>query len=103
MTRIAIHKTEGTFSDRWIAYCEKQSIPYKIVDCYSSDIIKQLQDCTALMWHFHHASPKATLFAKQLMYSVSAAGKKVFPDIDTVWHFDDKVGQKYLLEAIDAP
>ena len=100
---IAIHHSEGTFSNRWIAYCEKEGIPYKIVDCYQSNIILQLADCNALMWHFHHASPKATLFAKQLLYAVAASGKKVFPDYNTAWHFDDKVGQKYLLEAIGAP
>lgn len=100
---IAIHQSNGTFSDRWIAYCEKDGIPFKIVDCYQSNIILQLADCNALMWHFHHASPKATLFAKQLLYGVAASGKKVFPDYNTAWHFDDKVGQKYLLEAIGAP
>lgn len=31
------------------------------------------------------------------------AGIKVFPDFKTAWHFDDKVAQKYLLEAIGAP
>src|SRR5690606_5347730 len=29
--------------------------------------------------------------------------KRVFPDYRTTWHFDDKVGQKYLFESIDAP
>ena len=29
----------------------------------------------------------------------SVFGIKVFPDSNTAWHFDDKVGQKYLLEA----
>lgn len=101
--RIAIHQSKGTFSDRWISYCEKEQIPYKIVDCYRSDIIRQLDDCTALMWHFHQANPKAFLFAKELMYSVAESGKKIFPDFRTMWHFDDKVGQKYLLEAINAP
>ena len=101
--KIAIHDSKGSFSDRWIAYCEKKSIPYKIVDCYKNDIMQQLEDCTALMWHFHHASARATLFSKQLMYSVAASGKKIFPDFNTVWHFDDKVGQKYLLEAVKAP
>ena len=101
--KIAIHHSKGSFSDSWITYCEVQNIPYKIVDCYKSDIIQQLADCDALMWHFHHASPKDVLFAKQLLYSVKACGKKIFPDFNTVWHFDDKVGQKYLLEAIDAP
>lgn len=30
-------------------------------------------------------------------------GIKSCPDENTCWHFDDKIGHKYLLEAIDAP
>jgi len=101
--KIAIHHSKGSFSDRWIAYCEKRQIPYKIVDCYRNDIVRQLEDCTALMWHYHHAGARSFLFAKQLMYSVAAMDKKIFPDFNTAWHFDDKAGQKYLLEAVQAP
>ena len=101
--KIAIHHRENSFSNRWIAYCEKEAIPYQLVDCYASDIMEQMQACDVLMWHWHHADPKAVLFARQLTYSLEAAGKKVFPDSNTAWHFDDKVGQKYLLESIGAP
>lgn len=101
--KLAIQTALNSFSDRWIAYCEEKQIPYKVVDCYKSDIIEQLSDCEVLMWHFSQNSSKAILFAKQLLYSVEASGRKVFPDFNTVWHFDDKVGQKYLLEAIGAP
>ncbi|MCD4724678.1 MAG: hypothetical protein K8R63_07520, partial [Bacteroidales bacterium] len=101
--KIGIHQTKGLFSERWIDYCKANKIPYKLVNCYQDDIIKQLHDCDALMWHFHHASPRDFLFAKQLLYSVQASGKAVFPDYNTMWHFDDKLGQKYLLEAIGAP
>ncbi len=101
--KIAIHHTPGSFSDRWIHYCEENNIAFKIVNCYDSDIVFQLDDCNALMWHHHHGNYKDVLFAKQLLYSVQVAGKKVFPDFNTTWHFDDKVGQKYLLESIGAP
>ncbi|MBC7629710.1 RimK family alpha-L-glutamate ligase [Ferruginibacter sp.] len=101
--KIAIHHTEVSFSDRWVSYCVQKNISYKLVDCYKDNIIQQLSDCDALMWHFHNASPKDTLFAKQLLNSVAASGKKIFPDYNTMWHFDDKVGQKYLLEAVAAP
>jgi glutathione synthase/RimK-type ligase-like ATP-grasp enzyme len=100
--KIAIHHTPGTFSDRWIAYCEKKGIDYKLVNCYSTDIIKQISDCDALMWHFSHENYKDALFAKQLLYSIELTGKKTFPNYKTCWHFDDKVGQKYLFEAIGA-
>jgi glutathione synthase/RimK-type ligase-like ATP-grasp enzyme len=100
---IAIHKSENDFSSKWIEYCKKNDISFRIVDCYSSNIIKQVEDCDGLMWHFNQSDPKDVLFAKQLMFALESAGKKVFPDFNTAWHFDDKVGQKYLLEAIDAP
>jgi glutathione synthase/RimK-type ligase-like ATP-grasp enzyme len=101
--KIAIHSSKISYSDRWIEYCKERGIPYKIVDCYKTDIIQQLDDCDALMWHFYQANAKDYLFAKQLLFSVQASGKKVFPDFNTCWHFDDKVGQKYLLEAVGAP
>jgi glutathione synthase/RimK-type ligase-like ATP-grasp enzyme len=101
--KIGIHHTELCYSERWIAYCESEGIDYKLVDCYRSDIIEQLSDCDALMWQFNHKSAQASKFAKQLLYSVQASGKKVFPDFNTVWHFDDKLGQKYLFEAAGIP
>lgn len=99
--KIAIHNTG--FGKRWIKYCQENKIDYKIVNAYDDDIISQLEDCDAFMWHFHHLSYKDALFAKQLLFSIQQSGKKVFPDFNSAWHFDDKVGQKYLLESIKAP
>lgn len=101
--KIAIHHRESGFSQKWIDYCKEQDIDYKLVNCYKSNIVDQLGDCDALMWHHHHASPKDTLFAKQLLYSIEVSGKVVFPDFGSNWFFDDKLGQKYLFEAIQAP
>ncbi|WP_018526594.1 ATP-grasp domain-containing protein [Alkalispirochaeta alkalica] len=100
---IAIHPRPGSFSDRWIQYCEEHTVPYKLVNCYDNDIIDQLRECKGLMWHWAHHDHKAVLFARQLTYSLEQAGIKVFPDSRTCWHFDDKVGQKYLLESLATP
>lgn len=103
MKKIAIHNREGSFSDKWVEYCKKENIPYEIVNCYDNDIINKLEGCDLLMWHYHHENYKDVLFAKTLLYSLEQSGKKVFPNFKTGWFFDDKVGQKYLLEAIGAP
>ncbi|HWV59176.1 MAG TPA: hypothetical protein VN034_00865 [Sphingopyxis sp.] len=50
-----------------------------------------------------HNDAYAALFARQLIASLEEMGIHVFPDLNTCWHYDDKVGQKYLLEAIGAP
>lgn len=101
--KIAIHKSDWGFSKDWVNYCEKNKITFKIVNCYDSSIIQDIQDCEVLFWHHHHTLAKDKVFAKQLLFAIEQSGKKVFPDFNTGWHFDDKLGQKYLLEAIKAP
>ena len=100
---LAIHNQLGSFSDRWIKYCENNKVSYKIVNCYNSNIIEQIKDCNGLMWHWTQRDYKAQNFARQLIFSIEKMGIKVFPSFNTCWHFDDKVGQKYLLESINAP
>jgi glutathione synthase/RimK-type ligase-like ATP-grasp enzyme len=52
------------------------------------------------MWHHSQNNPSALIAAKPILFALEQAGYKVFPDFNTNWHFDDKLGQKYLLEAI---
>ncbi len=101
--RIAIHHRPGSFSDRWMEYCQEEGIHYELVNCYDSRIMKQLQSYDALLWHWHQNDTHAILFARQFITSLQNMDIQVFPDINTCWHFDDKVGQKYLLESINAP
>lgn len=101
--KIAIHKCPGSFSDEWIDYCKENDIYYKTVNCIDSNIVEQLADCDGLLWHWPHWDFKATLFARQLISSLEMMGKKVFPSSKTCWHYDDKIGQKYLFEGIGAP
>lgn len=100
---LAIHTKSGPFAAGWVKYCQKNAVPFKEVDCFSSNIIEQLQGCRALMWYWEYHDRRAALFARQLIASVEQMGLIVFPSSSTCWHYDDKVGQKYLLEATGAP
>ena len=100
---LAIHTETGAFAPHWIDYCAAHGIPYKAVNCFSSDIIHELRGCSALMWHWEHNDVHAALFARSLIGAVERMGLRVYPDTNTCAHFDDKLAQKYLLEAIDAP
>ena len=103
--KIGIHhrNSVGFFSERWIEYCEKNNISYKLVNAYSNDIVEQLSDCDAFMWHHSNYDYRDALFANKLLFSLQQSGKKVFPNFNTTWHFDDKVGEMYLLQSISAP
>lgn len=101
--RIAIYNNGQGFAARWVEYCSEHNIEYKEVNPYANDIIEQLADCDAFMWHHNHGDYRDLLFAKQLLASVEASGKVVFPNHNTGWHFDDKVGETYLLQALNLP
>ena len=101
--KIAVHNSKSGFHPRWIAYCKENEIPFKLVNCYANDIVEQLKDCDALMWHHGQMNPKDLVIAKQILFALEHTGFKVFPDFNTAWHFDDKVAQKYLFERIEAP
>lgn len=102
--KIAIGKSNrNPVPEGWIDYCVDNSLEYKFVDPYSSDVISEVKDCDIFLWYIYHTDYRDMLFAKQLIISLELAGVKVFPDYYTCWNFDDKLGQKYALEAVDAP
>ena len=87
----------------WEEFCEENKLEYEILNPYSNDIIKRLKGFNILLWHFSGYNFKDMLMARNVLFSAKKMGLKVFPDIDDSWHFDDKVAETYLLEAIDAP
>ena len=101
--QLAIHHRKRSWSDRWIAYCDKHAILYKIVNCVDSNIIEQLSSFDGLLWHWSHGDPRDQLMARHVIRAAELMGVKVFPSAATCWHYDDKIAQKYMLEAIGAP
>ncbi|SRX75858.1 ATP-grasp domain-containing protein [Aequorivita antarctica] len=103
--KIAIQHREGGFTERWIAYCQKNSLDFLLVDCFKTDILNILrkEKVTHLMWHLNHASSKDLMVYPYVMNAAKNMCIKTFPNFNTRWHFDDKIAQKYLFESIGAP
>ncbi|SHF32682.1 Carbamoyl-phosphate synthase L chain, ATP binding domain [Lampropedia hyalina DSM 16112] len=100
---LAIHERKGSFSDRWIEYCTEKRVPFKIVNCHQSNIIEQLSGCSILLWNWSQTYAEDMLVARGIIKSIESMGIAVFPNTETCWHFDDKVSQKYLMEALNIP
>lgn len=101
MKKIAIDK-----GDRSLGYVEaakKLGIEYYLVDCLADDIIEQLKDAKALVWHWKHTNYAEKRFARSILNAASKMGISVYPNLNTCETFDDKVAQKYLLEACGLP
>lgn len=100
---IAFTRPEDMYSRAWIKYCEEKGISYKIIDIYSTDAISQIKGCDVFMWHHNQVNPMDLLFAKQILAAVEASGMIVWPESASGWHFDDKVAESYLFDALNLP
>jgi glutathione synthase/RimK-type ligase-like ATP-grasp enzyme len=101
--KIFIHEAKGSFSDRWMEYCREKGIIFEAIDCFDTGIMAKVEAGDVLLWHWSHKDIRALTFARHIIAALQEKGVKVFPDIRTCWHYDDKVAQKYLLEAVGAP
>jgi glutathione synthase/RimK-type ligase-like ATP-grasp enzyme len=102
MKPIAIHNGKS-WNAKWAEYYDKNKIPHKVVCCYDSDILEQIRDCSGIMWHFNHLFPEDILMARNVLNSAEVMGLKACPNFNANWHFDDKLAQKYLFEALNLP
>lgn len=101
-----VHQPNGltqSFSSRWKTLAHNQDIAVQTVDVYSQDILHQIAGCDGFMWRFGF-DPLSLRFAKRLLPAIShGMGMPIFPNWRTSWHFEDKVSQRYLLEAAGIP
>lgn len=91
------------FSARWVEYCQEHGIECEMVDAYDSTIVDRLRGFDGFLWHFHHVYSTDLLMARHVLEATAEMGVVTFPDHNTCWHFDDKIAQKYALEAVNAP
>lgn len=101
--RIALHRRQGSFSTQWEEYLQFHGLKYDILSAFSDDIVSKLRHYDLFLWHWSHLDFQSSIAAKQIMMSLSHLPILLFPDPALFWHFDDKLAQKYFLEAIGAP
>lgn len=99
---VAIHGSNG-FARDWPAAAERLGVEVRHVDAYRASLWRDLEGVDALLWSLNQDDPRDLTHARSILQAVARRGVRVFPDHATAWHFDDKVAQKYLLEAVGAP
>lgn len=105
--KIAVNHFEGinkdTFSTKWIEELSRRKIDVVVCNFRESSILKKLNTCNGAMWHWFHM-PDDKQAAPKILDSIELGLKiPVFPNMNTRWHYDDKVAQHYFLDTINAP
>lgn len=102
---IAIHNVKNSFTDRWEVYCQQQSIVYSNIDIFSSGIIARIRNekIDKILFDVTLYDIKTRIAALAIVRSIETLGVDVFPGCAELWHFDDKIAQKYLFESLAIP
>lgn len=105
--RIAVHTDaqprEKSFASRWITTLESLGIRVLRVNLLKQDSMEQIRGADGVMWHWFH-SPDDKQAALKIIPAIEyGLNIPVFPNLRTCWHYDEKVAQHYLLQAIETP
>jgi len=91
------------YSPMWMSLLEEAGHEVRVVNVYSADILDQVRGCHGFMWRHGHFSNMRQIARRLLPVFEGELGLVVYPDQNTCWHYDDKIAQKYLLEAVNIP
>jgi len=104
--KVAIHRDTDSppdYPERWACCLERASVEVRWVNLRRPDAIDQVRDCHGVMWHWEYL-PHERQVAPNILHAIEAyLGIPVFPDHCTCWHYDDKVAQYYVLQALEIP
>jgi glutathione synthase/RimK-type ligase-like ATP-grasp enzyme len=94
---------QESYSERWTVFLEKRGIGVSQLNLLADDALAQAGKCDGVMWRWAH-NPRDKQSASRILYTIEHfLGIPVYPQSRTSWHFDEKVAQFYILQAIKAP
>jgi hypothetical protein len=110
---IAIHPDDYTASGKppdsdasspkWARLLQEAGHQVRWVDVFRPDIIDQLRGCHGFMWRWAQFRGMYRVARRLLPVIEKELGLVTYPDLNTCWHYDDKITQWYLLSAVGIP
>lgn len=101
--KIAIDKRNKGFHKRWKSWLKEKGIDFIEIDLHADKALSEVKKADGLMWHHWQTNTQDLIKAKRLLFALEHGNFPVYPDFKSNWHFDDKIGQMYLLQALDLP
>ncbi|MCK5801050.1 MAG: hypothetical protein KAI47_27870 [Deltaproteobacteria bacterium] len=94
---------DNASSPRWRSYLRERDVDVRGVNVWHHDILEQLKGAQGFMWRFAQYSDHRQVARRLLPVIEGYLDIEVYPDQKTCWHYDDKIAQAYLFEALDIP
>lgn len=105
INRVCVHAGHGYFHERWAESIQKHGKELVRIDLRKEGSLEKVGLCDGVMWHLS-MKPSQLQSVEPILNPIEfVMNKKVFPNFKSRWHFENKIAQKYLFEAmgIDSP
>jgi glutathione synthase/RimK-type ligase-like ATP-grasp enzyme len=103
---IAIHPDrtgDESYSAKWSRFLENLNVQVKWVDLTGVDALEQVRDCDGVMWRWAHTH-QDRIKAYRILHTIEHyLAIPVFPNHNTCWHYDEKITQHYIFQALNIP
>lgn len=94
-----INQSKKDWSEKFSQVLDKKKIKYGYVYMDKDNWIKQADKYDILIWKPKFMGVQSSQFFKEKIYFIQYVMKKrIYPNYETVWHFDSKIAQKYFFE-----
>jgi len=109
VVKVAIGKTLSDWDQRFAEALEARKkngypLDYRIMDLDQSDWREALEPYDLVVWKADAMGPRAAAqFAAKIHFLETYARKIVAPSFKTIWHFENKIAQSYLLKHCRVP
>lgn len=100
MFKIAVQSESGNFGENWKSCIISSGNECLVLDMRTEKGFTKALTCDGIMWHIDMWPSIQAAASSILPVLEFSAGKKVFPNYSTRWHFDNKVSQSYLLKEM---
>lgn len=94
-----VFKKSYEWHEKFRTYMDNYDLNYELVNIDKSDWIDKIGQFDVVVWKPEFMGIKSSQILKEKVFFMQHIMKKrVFPNYETIWHFDSKIAQSYLLK-----
>ena len=94
-----VFKRNYDWAEKFAEFMTEYGLKSQLVPMEAHNWIEAVEPFDTIIWKPELMGVRSSQLFKEKIYFVQfILGKRVFPNYDTVWHFDSKIAQSYLLE-----
>ncbi|OIJ11270.1 hypothetical protein BKP37_16645 [Anaerobacillus alkalilacustris] len=101
-----IFKDNYNWGRKFADYLDKYNIDYDFINIDKNDWLEEIEKYDIVLWKPAFMGPQSSQHFRSKVYFIQHIMKKrIYPNYESVWHFDNKISQSYFFKykKINAP